>query len=78
MRTSGDMYHSSVNIGDIVGKSNSVNKSNNGGSACKCPMCDGTGKVRYYYGESDLEAYITGHESYTVGKCTSCGGTGKY
>ena len=43
----------------------------------KCSVCNGTGYVRYYYGESALEAWLSGHEDYTVGKCTSCGGTGK-
>jgi len=48
--------------------------SNSGG---KCAICNGTGYVRYYYGSSDLEAWLSGHDAYTVGQCTSCGGTGK-
>lgn len=43
----------------------------------KCIVCNGTGYVRYYYGESDLEAYLTGHDPYTVGECTSCDGEGE-
>ncbi len=43
----------------------------------KCAICNGTGYVKYYYGESDLQAYLDGYDPYTVGKCTSCGGTGK-
>ena len=43
----------------------------------KCVNCNGTGYVKYYYGDSDLQAYLEGHDPYTVGKCTSCNGTGK-
>lgn len=41
-----------------------------------CSHCNGTGYVRYYYGDSDLEAILTGHDPFTTGKCTSCNGTG--
>jgi len=54
-------------------KSHSSKGSSNG----KCVICNGTGHVRYYYGSSDFEAWLTGHDAYTVGTCTSCGGTGK-
>lgn len=37
-----------------------------------CPHCNGSGYVKYYYGSSDLEAYLDGYDPYTVGKCTSC------
>ncbi|MBO5935582.1 MAG: hypothetical protein J6Q94_08870 [Clostridia bacterium] len=47
------------------------------GSSGKCAVCNGSGYVKYYYGSSDLEAYLSGHDPYTVGKCTSCGGTGR-
>ena len=43
----------------------------------KCYICNGTGYVKYYYGSSDWEAYLNGHDPYWFGKCTSCGGTGK-
>jgi hypothetical protein len=45
-------------------------------SSGKCIICNGTGYVKYYYGESDLEAYLAGQDPYTVGKCTSCNGRG--
>lgn len=43
----------------------------------KCAVCNGTGYVRYYYGDSDWEAILSGHDPYTTGPCTSCGGTGR-
>lgn len=43
----------------------------------KCYWCNGTGKVKYYYGSSDLEAYFNGHDPYWYGQCGSCGGSGK-
>lgn len=48
-----------------------------GGGGGKCIVCNGTGSVRYYYGSSDLEAWLDGYDSFTVGPCTSCDGTGK-
>lgn len=48
-----------------------------GSSGGKCPNCNGTGYVKYYYGSSDLEAWLSGHDSYTTGPCSMCGGTGK-
>lgn len=56
---------------------NKWSNKNYGSSSGKCIMCNGTGYVKYYYGRSDLEAWLSGHDSYTVGVCTSCGGTGK-
>lgn len=53
------------------------NNSSSGSSSGKCIVCNGTGYVKYYYGSSDLEAWLTGHDAYTVGECTSCKGTGK-
>lgn len=44
----------------------------------KCPFCNGTGSVRYYYGSSNLEAILSGHDPYTVGECSSCKGKGKF
>lgn len=52
-------------------------KGGSSSSGGKCPSCNGTGYVRYYYGSSDLEAYLSGHDPYTTGKCTMCKGTGK-
>lgn len=51
--------------------------SSSGSSSGKCIVCNGTGTVKYYYGSSDLEAWLSGHDAYTFGKCTSCNGTGK-
>lgn len=48
----------------------------NGTTRKKCLLCNGTGHVRYYYGSSDLEAWLSGHDSYTIGPCTMCKGTG--
>ena len=42
----------------------------------KCYWCNGTGSVKYYYGGSDLEAYLDGHDASWYGQCGSCGGTG--
>ena len=61
----------SLEFDDPIDASNSSKKSRH-----KCAVCNGTGHVRYYYGSSDFEAYITGHDPYTIGKCTSCGGSG--
>ena len=33
-----------------------------------CSMCNGTGEVKYYYGDGD--------EDYNMGPCTSCDGKG--
>lgn len=43
-----------------------------------CPLCKGTGKVRYYVGGSALEAALNGYEDFYMGPCSSCGGTGYY
>ncbi len=56
------------------GNHSSGSGSNNTG---RCLMCNGSGYVKYYYGNSDLEAFLNGYDPYTVGKCTSCGGSGK-
>ncbi len=45
-------------------------------SKVKCSFCNGTGKVKYYYGSSALEAYLSGHNDYEYGPCTSCDGKG--
>lgn len=46
--------------------------SDNSNGSKKCSVCNGTGYVKYYYGDSDLQAYLDGYDPYTVGKCTSC------
>lgn len=59
-------------------ESNHPSSSGSSGSTSKkCIVCNGTGHVRYYYGSSDLEAILSGHDPYTIGECTSCNGTGK-
>lgn len=42
-----------------------------------CPLCNGSGNVRYYVGSSDWEAYLMGYDPYTIGPCPTCDGTGK-
>lgn len=51
-------------------------KKNTSGTG-KCPNCGGSGMVKFYYGSSDLEAYLSGHDAYEVGECPMCDGTGK-
>lgn len=51
--------------------------SDSGKSDGKCNRCNGTGYVRYNYGNSDMEAWLSGHDAYTYGPCSSCGGTGR-
>lgn len=69
-----------LDLSDRKTSSKSPNSSSNysGSSANKkCTMCNGTGSAKYYYGESDLEALLTGHNTYEWGPCPMCGGTGK-
>lgn len=47
-------------------------------SKVKCDLCNGTGKVKYYYGSSALEAYLSGHNDYEYGPCSRCDGKGYY
>lgn len=42
----------------------------------KCYLCNGTGSVKYYYGDSALEALVNGHEDSWYGQCGVCGGKG--
>ena len=42
----------------------------------KCPVCKGSGRARYYYGGSALEAILAGEPDYTYGPCSMCDGTG--
>lgn len=51
--------------------------SNSSTTSKVCAFCHGSGKVRYYYGSSWIEAALSGHDNYEYGKCTSCNGTGK-
>lgn len=55
----------------------SFHRSSGSGGAGSCYWCGGTGKVKYNYGSSDLEAILSGHDPYTYGTCGSCGGTGR-
>lgn len=48
-------------------------KSGNG----SCYWCNGTGGVKYNYGNSDLEAILSGYAPFEYGICGSCGGSGK-
>ena len=51
--------------------------SNSGGKRKeKCFLCNGTGRCLYYYGSSNLEAYLNGHDPYWYGHCGVCDGTG--
>ena len=43
-----------------------------------CPFCNGSGSVRYNYGSSNLEAILSGNNTFIADTCTSCNGTGKY
>ena len=56
------------------------NKDNNpsSGKSRTCPQCNGSGVIKYYYGASDLEAYLDGHEPYTMDTCPTCHGKGRY
>ena len=60
----------------MLGRSEKKNKGDKGSK--ECPVCGGTGLVKYYYGSSCWEAWFSGHNNYELGECTSCGGTGYY
>lgn len=62
---------------DLDNEKMPVSGGNNSGGGTKCLVCNGTGYVKYYYGSSDLQAILDGYDPYTVGKCTSCKGTGR-
>lgn len=49
---------------------------NQSGEKVVCSMCNGTGQVKYYYGDSAWDAAINGYNDYEYGPCTSCDGTG--
>ena len=42
-----------------------------------CTWCNGTGRMKYYYGASALEAFIDGQPNSYYAQCGSCQGTGK-
>jgi len=42
----------------------------------KCDRCNGTGMVKYYYGDNATEAFLNGYEDSWYGQCGSCQGTG--
>ena len=60
---------------DVGGTGSSTRRS--GGTGEPCPVCNGSGYVRYYTTNSALEAFLQGVPEYTTGTCSSCGGTGK-
>ena len=64
------------NIYHVIPHGNTSSSSPNSSSTTKCPSCNGSGYVKFYYGSSDLEAYLDGYDPYTVGKCPMCKGTG--
>ncbi|MCI5934036.1 MAG: DUF6273 domain-containing protein [Lachnospiraceae bacterium] len=70
-------YDSNTDLDNEPNLWGSGSHNGSGGSGGKCIVCNGTGYVKYYYGSSDLEAWLSGHDAYTVGTCPSCGGTGK-
>ena len=82
-----DFYHEYVAFGIrkngevVFSKSTGLEKEyNSGGSgdgSGKCEWCNGTGAVKYYYGDSDLQAALEGHDASWYGVCGSCGGDGK-
>ena len=59
-----------------VKESSEYKKSETYKEKVKCSICNGTGKVKYYYGDSALEAALDGKNDYEYGPCTSCDGTG--
>ena len=63
---------------NIDRSNNSNNNKSSSGKTRTCPQCNGSGVVKYYYGESDLEAYLDGYEPYTMDTCPTCNGTGIY
>lgn len=68
-----DSNHDLDNEPMIKSEKNNSSSSNSG----KCPNCGGSGMAKYYYGSSDLEAYLSGHDSYEVRECPMCHGTGE-
>ncbi|MCI8698055.1 MAG: hypothetical protein HFF29_02950 [Oscillospiraceae bacterium] len=62
-------FPSSTNLYDTATESE-------GYSRTPCLLCNGTGTIRFYYGSSDLEAILSGHDPYTLGTCPMCNGRG--
>lgn len=71
-----DVYKNEEKIGSFGGEAGK-RPAKSGTNSSGCPMCNGTGHIKYYYGNSDLEAVLTGHDPYQTGVCPSCNGTGK-
>lgn len=65
--------NSNIDVSD-----NSTGHKSSSGKSRTCPQCNGSGVIKYYYGASDLEAYLDGQEPYTMDTCPTCHGTGKY
>lgn len=67
-------------VGDQVADFSGAGSSFNGSGLTipgeKCPNCNGSGYVKYRYGDSDLQAYLEGYPPYTVGECPVCDGKG--
>lgn len=57
-------------------KSSSSSSKTESKKSRKCPNCNGSGIVKFYYGSSDLEAYLDGVDPYTWEECPMCHGTG--
>ena len=66
------------NNSNIDMSNNSNDNKSSSGKTRTCPQCNGSGVIKYYYGASDLEAYLDGHEPYTMDTCPTCHGTGEY
>lgn len=72
-----------INIGEsycancLEKRANPQNSTQKDSTEGECYWCNGTGMVKYYYGDSDLEAILNGHEPSWYGQCGSCQGTGR-
>lgn len=71
-----DMSLFGYDVNVSYGKREEPRKPSGGSSSGPCPACGGTGVIRYYYGSSDLEAILSGHDPYTLGTCPMCNGRG--
>lgn len=80
IRESSSWVHSNGKKYTLEKKTESISNNNNSFTKKKekCINCNGTGTVKYYYGSSDLEAVLSGHDPYTFGSCSMCNGTGWY
>lgn len=66
--------------GKDINKSNAVenreSETTNQLTKVKCSFCNGSGSIKYYYGDSALQAALDGYDDYEYGPCPSCNGTG--